>query len=269
MHSPDQAQRRRTVGRSARTGGSEGDDTAPVAPSPPVRNRILSALPGADFRRLVRHLKAIRLEPKQTLYVAGDRIQQVYFPDTGVVSVMAMMGSGAMAEVLTIGNEGLTGLPLFFGQDSEPSTIVRVPGQAHRMAASRFKEELARTATFHRLVGGYAHAQRLRLLQAVACNQLHSLQERTCKWLLMTHDRVEGEEFALTHESLSLLLGARRPTISAIANKLQNRGWIHYRHGRVTILDRGALEGSSCECFQVIRDSYDRLLRELHLAVSS
>jgi Mn-dependent DtxR family transcriptional regulator len=99
-------------------------------------------------------------------------------------------------------------------------------------------------------------------MQAAACNQLHSLRERTCKWLLMTHDRMEGDEFAMTHESLSLLLGARRPTISAIANKLQKEGWIHYRHGRVTILDRGALERSSCECYRVIRDSFARSLRE-------
>lgn len=228
------------------------------------RNRILAALPPEEFRRLAPHLTDTRLTLKKSLSKPDRPIDLVCFPDSGVCSLMTVMGSGASAEVGTIGNEGLTGLALFYGDVSEPSELmVQVPGVGRTMPAGAFRTELARMETLYTLVQQYAHVFSVQLMQQAACNALHDVQERTCKWLLMTHDRVVGNKFTLTQEFLGLMLGVRRSSVTLVARELQRAGLINYRSGRVTILDRNGLEDISCECYAVVRASFDKFLERL------
>jgi CRP-like cAMP-binding protein len=227
-------------------------------------NRILSALPPEELRRIAPHLQETRLAFKQSLSEPDRPIEQVCFPDIGVCSVMSVMRSGATAEVGTIGNEGMTGLALFYGDVTEPSeSIVQVPGVGRTMPSDVFQAEMARRGMLYTLISHYAHALLVQLMQSAACNALHSVEERTCKWLLMTHDRVEGDAFKLTHEFLGLMLGVRRSSVTLVAHQLQRAGLIDYRLGTVTILDRKGLEETSCECYTVLRVYFDRFLQQL------
>jgi hypothetical protein len=174
------------------------------------------------------------------------------------------MRSGKAAEVGTVGNEGMTGMALFFGDADDPGEcMVQVPGAGRLLPAAIFREEMARQGTLHRLCSHYAHALLVQVMQSAACNQLHSLQERACKWMLMTHDRVFTDEFKLTHEFLGMMLGASRPSVTLVALQLQQAGLIRYRHGQVTILDRKSLEKSSCECYALVSAFFDQFLRRL------
>jgi CRP-like cAMP-binding protein len=227
-------------------------------------NRILAALPADDFKRLSPHLRATRLSYKLSVYKANQAIDRVCFPDSGVCSVMSVMRAGAAAEVATIGNEGVTGVALFFDEASGPSaSMIQVPGAGRMLPASIFRKELARQGALHSLIGHYAHALMTQIMQSAACNALHDIEQRTCKWLLMTHDRVFSDEFTLTHEFLSLMLGASRPTVSIVAHKLQSAGLIAYRRGHVTVLDRKGLEAGACECYAIVSAAFDRFLRRL------
>ena len=227
-------------------------------------NRILAALPAREFRRLAPHLTETALTFKRSLSKPGQRITHVCFPDSGVCSVMAVTHSGAAAEVGTVGNEGVTGVALFFGDTSEPTeSLIQVPGSGRMLPADIFRRELAHNAIFHRFIGHYAHALMIQIMQSAACNALHSLEQRACKWMLMSHDRVFTDTFRLTHEFLALMLGASRPTVSLVAQQLQRAGLVAYRRGEVTVLDRRGLEAGSCECYRVVRDCFDAFLQRL------
>lgn len=177
---------------------------------------------------------------------------------------MSVMLSGASAEVGTVGNEGVTGLALFFGDSSEPSeALVQVPGVGRLLPAPIFQQELARKAVLHQLIGHYAHALVVQIMQSAACNALHPIEKRACKWLLMTHDRVFTNEFKLTHEFLGLMLGASRPHVTTVARHLQQAGLISYRHGNVTVLDRRGLEAGACECYAMVADYFNEFLKRL------
>jgi len=229
-----------------------------------LENRILSALPSEDFSRLERHLASTPLVYKQSVSKASEPITQICFPDSGVCSVMAVMRTGAAAEVGTIGNEGVTGVALFFGDDSEPSeSMIQVPGKGRMLPAGVFRDELERRGALHRLVGHYAHALMIQVMQSAACNALHPIEKRACKWLLMTHDRVFTNEFTLTHEFLSMMLGVTRPMVSGVAERLQRDGLIRYRRGHVTILNRERLEKSTCECYATVTRAFDAFLKRL------
>jgi len=229
-------------------------------------NRILSALPRAELERLTPHLTRKTLEFKMPLDQPDEPITMVCFPDSGVCSVMAVMRNGASAEVATVGNEGMTGVGLFFGETEEPSqSLVQVPGIGRFLPAHIFVEEMERRATLHRLVAHYAHALMVQLMQYAACNALHLVDQRTCKWILMTHDRVFSDHFTLTHEFLGLMLGVRRSTLSQVAARLQEAGLITYRHGRITVLDRAGLESRSCECYAIVARYFDAFLRRLRV----
>lgn len=228
------------------------------------RNRILSALPSDEFQRIAPHLIETPLTFKQSLSGPDEPIKQVCFPDVGVCSLMSVMKTGATAEVGTVGNEGMTGLALFYGDTTEPSeSVVQVPGAGRTMPAHVFQAEMTRRGTLYTLVSHYAHAFLVQLMQSAACNALHGVEERTCKWLLMTHDRVEGDEFKLTHEFLGLMLGVRRSSVTLVAHQLQRAGMINYRLGVVTVLDRKGLEETSCECYAVVRAYFDTFLARL------
>jgi len=227
-------------------------------------NRILSALSPDDYERLAPHLVETPLLLKQALISAGRPIRDVCFPDSGVCSVLSVMRNGEVAEVCAVGNEGFTGVALFFGETTQPGEcMVQVPGKGRLLPASVFRSEIARQGMLHALAGHYVHAAMLDVMQLAACNQLHSLHERASRWLLMTHDRALTDEFQLTHEFLGLMLGVRRASVTLVALELQRAGLIAYRRGRVTILDRKKLEAVSCECYAVTRDNFDRFLGRL------
>ena len=227
----------------------------------PYANRLLGLLPRMDRDRLRPHLHPVPLEYRLSLYRAHERIGFVYFLETGVGSLVNTMSNGQAAEVGTIGNEGMVGLPLVLGDDSAPTSVyVQVPGAGLRMTAALFKKELARSASMRAVMLRYAHAAFNQVAQSVACNRFHSIQRRACRWLLMTRDRMPSDEFLLTQEFLAMMLGVQRTGVTAAAGALQRAGLIRYKRGTVTILDRPGLERLSCECYDVSRKEFDRLL---------
>jgi len=227
----------------------------------PHGNRLLGLLPPRDYERLRPHLQRIALEYRQSLYRARKPIGFVYFIETGVGSLVNTMANGEAAEVGTIGNEGVVGLPLVLGDDRAPTSVyVQVPGAGLRMKATLFKKELARSASMRTVMLLYAHAVFNQVAQSAACNQFHSLQQRCCRWLLMTHDRMQSDEFLLTQEFLAMMLGVQRTGVSAAAGALQRAGLIRYKRGNVTIIDRRGLKRRSCECYGVSKMEFDRLL---------
>lgn len=224
-------------------------------------NRLLGLLPRRDYARLRPHLHRIPLEYRQSLYEANKPIEFVYFIETGVGSLVNTMSNGQAAEVGTIGNEGVVGLPLLLGDDRAPTSVyVQVPGVGLAMKASLFEKELMRSATTRLLMLRYGHAFFNQVAQSAACNHFHSLRQRCCRWLLMTHDRMHAEEFLLTQEFLAMMLGVQRTGVTTAAGGLQRDGLIRYRRGHVTILDRRGLQKGSCECYRISKTEFDRLL---------
>ena len=224
-------------------------------------NRLLGLLPPRDYARLRPHLQPVPLEYRQSLYRANKPIGFVYFIETGVGSLVNTMANGEAAEVGTIGNEGVVGLPLVLGDDRAPTSVyMQVPGAGLRMKATLFNKELARSASMRIVMLRYAHAFFNQIAQSAACNHFHSLQQRCCRWLLMTHDRMQSDEFLLTQEFLAMMLGVQRTGVSAAAGALQRAGLIRYRRGTVTIIDRRGLKRRSCECYGVSKREFDRLL---------
>jgi len=229
----------------------------------PHANRLLGLLPARDYERLGPHLRRIPLEYKQSLYRANKPIGFVYFIERGVGSLVNTMRNGQAAEVGTIGNEGMVGLPLVLGDDRAPTSVyVQVPGAGLRMKASLFKRELARSASMRTVMLHYAHAFFNQVAQSAACNHFHSLEQRCCRWMLMTHDRMQSNEFLLTQEFLAMMLGVQRTGVTLAASALQKAGLIRYRRGNVTIINRRGLIRRSCECYGVSKKEFDRLLGE-------
>jgi CRP-like cAMP-binding protein len=224
-------------------------------------NRLLGLLPSKDYERLRPHLEPVPLEYRMSLYRVHERIGFVYFIETGVGSLVNTMRNGDAAEVGTIGNEGVVGLPLVLDDDRAPTSVyVQVPGAGLRMKATLFNKELARSASMRTVMHRYAHAFFNQVAQSAACNHFHTLQQRCCRWLLMTHDRMQSDQFLLTQEFLAMMLGVQRTGVSAAAGALQRAGLITYKRGHVTILDRRGLMRRSCECYGVSKKEFDRLL---------
>ncbi len=227
----------------------------------PPANRLLGLLTSGDYARLRPHLHRIPLGYRKSLYRARKTAEFVYFIETGVGSLVNTMANGQAAEVGTIGNEGVVGLPLLFGDDTAPTSVyVQVPGAGLRMKAKRFENELARSASMRAVMLRYAHAFFNQVAQSAACNHFHSIQQRCARWMLMTHDRMESDEFLLTQEFLAMMLGVQRTGVSGAAGGLQQAGLIRYNRGHVTILDRSGLVRRSCECYGVSKREFDRLL---------
>jgi CRP-like cAMP-binding protein len=227
----------------------------------PLANRLLAMLPSRDYERLRPHLHRIPLKYRQSLYRAHKPIGFVYFIETGVGSLVNTMVNGDAAEVGTIGNEGVVGLPLVLGDDRAPTSVyVQVPGAGLRMKATLFKKELARSASMRTVMLRYAHAFFNQVAQSAACNHFHPIEQRCCRWLLMTHDRMNSDDFLLTQEFLAMMLGVQRTGVTVAAGALQRAGLIRYRRGNVTILDRRGLERRSCECYGVSKKEFDRVL---------
>jgi CRP-like cAMP-binding protein len=222
---------------------------------------LLELLDPEDFARLGPHLEAVTFDYRQPLYAANERIEFVYFLFEGVASLVNTMANGAAAEVGTIGNEGIVGLPILLGDDLAPTTAyVQVPGAGWRLRAGVLTEEMARSEHTRTVMLHYAHAFFNQVAQSAACNHFHDVEQRCCRWLLMTHDRVQSNQFLLTQEFLGMMLGVRRSSVTAAAGALKHRKLIEYTRGRVTVLDRPGLEALSCECYAVSKAEFDRLL---------
>jgi CRP-like cAMP-binding protein len=224
-------------------------------------NRLLELLSTDDYDRLRPHLTEREWENKQPICEAGHPIEQVYFPIDGVASLVLTMEDGFSVEVGTIGSEGMVGLPVILGDTHAPSTVyVQVPGRALKMDARIFREELTRSSTLKVAALRYAHAFFNQVAQSAACAHHHKIEQRCCRWLLMTRDRMPSDEFLLTQEFLGMMLGVQRPSVSLVMNALQATGAIHYSRGRVTIMNRRALQDQVCECYEISKHEFDRLL---------
>jgi CRP-like cAMP-binding protein len=201
------------------------------------------------------------MDYKKPLYNAGEPIDFVWFIETGVASLVNTMINGNAAEDGTIGNEGMVGLPLILDDRIAPTSVyVQVPGTGLRISARHFCDELAQSASMRKTMHHYAHAFFNQVAQSAACNQFHAIEQRGCRWLLMTHDRMHADQFLLTQEFLAMMLGVQRSGVSMAASALRKAGFIHYTRGMVTIRNRRGLEAHSCECYEVSRREFDRLL---------
>ena len=224
-------------------------------------NRLLDQLPKEEYERLVPLLELVPLAAKQNLYGVNDPIRHVYFPKTGMISVVMLLEDGRQVESGTVGNEGLVGLPVVLGVGfSTHRVMCQVPGVSLRLPASPFMEAVKRSPQFYSLLQRYVAATLRDTAQIVACNALHPVLERLCRWLLMIHDRVATGAFPITQEFLAEMLGVRRQTISIIAGTLQKAGLVSYRRGVVRILNRKGLEECACECYQTMKATYDQIV---------
>lgn len=228
----------------------------------PRQNRLLAALPEPVYRGCLAAGGPVYLEQHQPLIEQGQPITAVYFPYGAVASLLIPMADGSAVEAATVGNEGMVGLPVFLGAGSLPMTAVtQVPGRALRLGVAVFRERLtAADGPLHAVLARYAQTMFTQLAQNVACNRLHRVEQRCARWLLMTADRVDRNEFPLTQEFLAEMLGVRRASVSETASRLAQRGLIRYARGVITILDRAGLEQASCECYGVIAGVLDRML---------
>lgn len=226
-----------------------------------IPNRLLAALPQEEYLRLLSLMEPVPLDLKRVLYAPNEPIDHVYFVNKGVVSLVNIMENGEIVEIATVGNEGMVGLPVFLGADRIPGeAFAQVPGDAMRMKANVFKDKVTPGSPLHNLLQRYTQALFNQIAQSASCNRMHSIEERLCRWLLMTRDRVDSDTFPLTQEFLAQMLGVRRASVNTVASIIQKAGLIQYSRGKMKILNREGLEGSSCECYGTVKAEYDRLL---------
>jgi CRP-like cAMP-binding protein len=223
-------------------------------------NRILAALPPDEYQRLLPHLKPVTLEYKQVLYEPHKTIRYSYFPEDSVISMVSTVIDKAVVEVGLAGREGMVCVATFLGANSTPHQgIVQGQGSAMRIKAGVLRDEFKRGGRLQDLLLRYTQAHLVQIAQTAVCNRLHALEARLSRWLLMIHNRVDGDEFLLTHDVISMMLGAQRTGVTDSAGSLQKKGVISYSRGRIAILDRRKLEETACECYWIVRDEYDRL----------
>lgn len=226
-----------------------------------VENRLLAALPAEVYGRLEPRLEPTSLPLGKIIYEANDRLSHVYFPTTAIVSLIYTMENGASAEMGVVGSDGVVGIAVFMGGDTTPNrAVVQSAGDALRLELRAFREEYKRIGDLHRLLLLYTQALLTQFSQSAVCNQLHSVYQRLCRCLLLSHDRVQSNELVMTQELISNILGVRREGVSVAAHQLQESGLIRYNRGRITIVDRAGLESRVCECYRVVKSECDRLL---------
>lgn len=250
------------IGQTAATARATLRGGIPVSsPGMSGDNRILANLPSSDHRALLAHLEPMRLDHKQVLYGPGDPVTHVIFPRSGMISLLAVMRDRSEIEVATVGREGLVGLRALWGDPTTPQQIVvQVPGEALRVEASILQAELSRRPSLRDALGRYTLVFLTQIAQSVACNGLHSVKERCCRWLLLTRDRVDNDQFPLTQDFLAKMLGVRRAGVADAARQLQKAGLIEYTRGTITIRNRKGLEAAACECYRVVRDEWEQRL---------
>jgi CRP-like cAMP-binding protein len=223
-------------------------------------NLLLASLPREDFARLQRHLELVRLRLGWVAYEPGASQHYVYFPTTAIVSLLYLLSDGSSAEIAVVGNDGVVGVALFMGADSTPSrAVVQSAGDAYRLAATALKHEFDRGGALQHTLLRYTQALITQMAQTAVCNRHHSVDEQLCRWLLLSLDRLPSSEVVMTQELIANMLGVRREGVTEAAGRLQAAGVIRYSRGRITVLDRSALEAKACECYQVVRRETDRL----------
>jgi CRP-like cAMP-binding protein len=231
-----------------------------LAPDPKT-NHLLGALPSADLQRWLPQLEAVEMPLGHVLYESGRTLSHVYFPTTAIVSLLYVMENGASAEIAVVGNEGLVGISLFMGGESTPSrAVVQSAGQGLRLRSNAIKDEFEQAGPVMHLLLRYTQALITQMAQTAVCNRHHSLDQQLCRWLLLSLDRLQGSELVMTQELIANMLGVRREGVTEGALRLQKLGLIRYSRGRITVLDRPALENRTCECYAVVKKEYDRLL---------
>lgn len=232
----------------------------------PQQNQLLASLSAETQRRLLPHLEPVHLEFGKVLCGSGDVLSHAYFPTSAIASLVYVTRDGASSGLAAVGNEGVVGVTLFMGGDSSPMrAIVLKSGYAYRLKSCRFKEEIAHHSDLNRIMLRYTQSLITQTAQTAVCNRHHSIEQRLCRWLLQTLDRVETNQLALTQEFIAEMLGVRREGVTEAAGKLQRAGIIEYSRGRITVLDREELEFLACECYSVVKTETDRLLPHTHI----
>ena len=231
----------------------------------PSQNHLLAALPEGELARWTPHLEYVDLALGQVLYESGRVLSHVYFPTDSIVSLLYVMEDGASAEIAVVGMEGVVGIALFMGGESTPSRgVVQSAGGAYRLRSRLIKEEFQHAGVAMHLLLRYTQALITQMAQTAVCNRHHSLHQQLCRWLLLSLDRLSGNELVMTQELIANMLGVRREGVTESALKLQALGVIRYARGRITVLNRAALEQRACECYAVVKQEYDRLLLAQH-----
>ena len=227
----------------------------------PAGNRLLATLPREDYERILPHLRPVSFSLGEVVYESGGQMDYVYFPTTAIVSLLYTMENGSSAEMGVAGNDGVVGVALFMGGNTMPNrAVVQSAGRAVRMKAQALRDEFGRGGAFQRVLLRYTQALLTQMSQTAVCNRLHTIEQQLCRWLLLSHDRLDSDELVMTQELIANMLGVRREGVTAAAGRLQERGLISYVRGRIQILDRRGLEAAVCECYKVVKDEYDRLL---------
>ena len=228
------------------------------------QNHLLAALPTAEFERLTAHLELVPLPLGEILYEPGGQLLHAYFPTTAIVSLHYVMESGASAETAGVGNEGVVGISLFMGGNTTSSSaVVQTAGHAYRLESRLLMQEFDRGGLMQRLLLRYTQALITQMTQTAACNRHHSVEQQLCRWLLLTLDRLPSNELVMTQELVASMLGVRREGITEAAGKLQQAGFIRYRRGHITVLERSGLEAHACECYAVVKKELIRLLSDV------
>lgn len=228
--------------------------------NPPI-NRLLAALPPEEYQRLCPHLQPVELRQHKILYHAGQHYEYAYFPCHSIVSTVAIMENGSTTEIGVIGNEGMVGLPIILDTSYTNSTaIVQVGNGGHRIAAEQLQEELNHQGALKRLLMRYVQARIIQLGQTAACNRYHNVEQRFARWLLTVRDSIQKDEFQLTQEFISQMLGVRRTGVTEVASKFQKAGIIQYKRGLIRIISQEKLEVATCECYRLIAKEFSRLL---------
>ena len=231
------------------------------SPHSPNQNHLLAALSAEDFQHLQADLELIPMPLGWAVYESGSHINYLYFPTSSIVSLLYVLESGASAEIAITGNEGLVGISLFMGGESTPSrAVVQSAGNGYRLKASILKKEFALGGRLQYLALRYTQALITQMAQTAVCNRHHAVEQQLCRWLLLSLDRLSGNELQMTQELIADMLGVRREGVTEAAGKLQARGLIRYSRGHITVLDRPGMERRVCECYAVVKKEYDRLL---------
>jgi CRP-like cAMP-binding protein len=240
----------------------ESQDLA--VPHLPKQNHLLAALPQADFDRLAPHLELVAMPLGEALYESGGRLRHAYFPTTSIASLLYVMEDGASAEIAVVGNEGILGIALFMGGETTPSrAIVQSAGHGYRLLSQQLKLEFNRGGAMMQLLLRYTQALITQMAQTAVCNRHHSVEQQLCRWLLLSLDRLSSSELTMTQELIANMLGVRREGVTEAAGRLRRAGVIRYSRGRITVLDRRRLEQEVCECYDVVKKEFDRLLSDI------
>jgi CRP-like cAMP-binding protein len=227
----------------------------------PKLNHLLAALPDAQLDHWLPQLEPTDMPLGKVLYESGAKMTHVYFPTTSIVSLLEVMENGASAEIAVVGNEGIVGVSLFMGGESTPSrAVVQSAGEGLRLKAGTMLQEFNRVGPVLHVLLRYTQALITQMAQTAACNRHHSLDQQLCRWLLLSLDRLKSNQLVMTQELIANMLGVRREGVTEAAGNLHRAGLIDYERGRITVLDRPALEQRSCECYAVVKHEYDRLL---------